>query len=332
MKRIAIALILAAAFIFAVQANEPIRVYHDSINQLTDETLVIGFPDCRINSQAIEVRAALPDADVGSPLVGFGILWNMSPDVKEYYSATLRPVTRDRDEVIDNRYVVFTVAHHNEGVKDSIIIEKRMRNGFGLEYHENTLGVEIDRESNKVTIYGGNSQPEVITELVMDSLPYQTMGITAMGKALISMAVSEYTLDPATALKTGWTEKNLAEYCNSASAPEGIYRYLDRDNNPKYCRLGGDYTIALVTSPRGGFDIIYIDGAKINPKLWHRGMLKGHLSPTVFQNHYDLEWYDSSFTALSDECSADIEQNAILRLNFPMLKSSVRFSLIPRDK
>lgn len=330
MKRSVIALILMSACIFAMQAANARRIYHDSITALTDEIHAIEFPDCKLMSQAVEVRASLPDADVGSPLVAFGITWNMSPDSKEYFSAMLRPVTRDRDEVIDNRYIVFTVTHHRDAHPDSVIIEKHLRSGFGLEYHENTFGVEI--QSDRVTIYGGNNQPEIIAELEIASMPYTTMGIIAEGKAKISMAVSEYTVNAADALKTSWTEKSLAEYCGSADAPEGFYRYLDRDNDQKYCRLGGDYSLALVASPREGYDIIYVAGANINPKLWHEGMLKGHLRPTVFTNHYDLEWYDSSLTLHSDECSADIEQNAILRLNFPTLKSTVRFSLVPRGK
>lgn len=58
-------------------------------------------------------------------------------------------------------------------------------------------------------------------------------------------------------------------------------------------------------------------------------MLKGRLRPTIFENHYTLEWIDSEFRTMTEDMHADIEQGAILTLSFPLLKTTLRFSKVP---
>ncbi len=320
---------LTAAGLFA--KAETVRHYLDSLTSLTDSTLTVEFPDDRLSSQAIEIRASLPDAEIGAPLVAFGILWDIDSVSGSYYQAMLRPTGyRDEDNVVDRRYVDLTVSRHSER-GDSIIHSSRHREGFGLERKENTLGVDIDRTTGKVLIYGGNEQPESLFEMTCPLPLHRGMAIRAEGKAEISLAMSEYQTPADAGLQTPWTLDELEAHFRKSAAPQGFYRYLDRKNDPRYCRMGGNYIIALTASTDGGYDIIYISGARQNESEWQCGMLKGHLYPTIFRNHFDLKWFDSEMNALSEECSADLEQDAILTINFPLLKSSFRFALQPRD-
>ncbi len=103
----------------------------------------------------------------------------------------------------------------------------------------------------------------------------------------------------------------------------GYWRYLDRDTDPLRLNLGGDYTLATIEAPDGTISIIYISGSKAS--RWKPLMIKGVMRPTIFLNHYDLVWYDTSGNAISSETSADIIDNAILRLNFTLHDSTVRF-------
>lgn len=70
--------------------------------------------------------------------------------------------------------------------------------------------------------------------------------------------------------------------------------------------------------------IIYLSGAETNSSNWKEGMIKGRLKATIFQNHYDLEWYDSLFELIDVDAYASIN-NSILTLEFPLYKAKVRF-------
>ncbi len=329
MKRGLIILIISA---FAFMSNAEIkRIYHDSITEIADSTVLFHFPDKGLSSMAIEMRESLHNAKPGFSSDSFGILWNESDDGKSFYSASLQPVSGHNDEIIDSRYVLFKVLHKQQS-ECVTIYETRLKDGFGMEREENTLGVDIDIDSAIVRIYGGDVMPERIHEIKLPGEISNTMGIEAHGATKISLLVTESTVDNYRNIQTSWTEEEIDRYLKGADFPEGRYRYLDRETDSKYARLGGRYELALISDGEGAFDLIYLGGATTNSRHWRPGMLKGKLKPTIFTGHYDLEWYDSSSNVTSSECSADIEQRAILKLNFPLLKSAMRFSVVPKGK
>ena len=58
-------------------------------------------------------------------------------------------------------------------------------------------------------------------------------------------------------------------------------------------------------------------------------MVKGRLKPTVFIDHYDLEWTDATFETIDRDIHASVTDNAILTLSFPLLNTTFRFSKMP---
>lgn len=110
----------------------------------------------------------------------------------------------------------------------------------------------------------------------------------------------------------------------------GIWEYIDEATDPDAASIGGKYTIAIIPEPPGGsrYLIVYIDGAATSKKQWLTGMLKGTLWPTPFQSNFNLSWVDSEGDELSDGCDARIEGN-LLTLDFPLLKSQIRFGRKP---
>ena len=62
--------------------------------------------------------------------------------------------------------------------------------------------------------------------------------------------------------------------------------------------------------------------------MWEPGMLKGHITPTLFTGNYDLMWIDATMEPIDNDCYATIENGIILTLNFPVYKSQVRLSKI----
>lgn len=120
----------------------------------------------------------------------------------------------------------------------------------------------------------------------------------------------------------------IVELGNSAGmiAPGDVYVYLDYETETRRALRGGDYQLGIVASGAGGFDLIYLSGAEYNADGWISGMVKGHLSPTMFVNHYDLTWTDAGFrTDISGAWGEFLQDNALLVLHFPNEKAVLRF-------
>jgi hypothetical protein len=60
--------------------------------------------------------------------------------------------------------------------------------------------------------------------------------------------------------------------------------------------------------------------------MWAPGMLKGHMTPTLFTGNYDLSWIDATMEPIDKDTYATIENGVILTLYFPTYKSQVRFA------
>lgn len=117
----------------------------------------------------------------------------------------------------------------------------------------------------------------------------------------------------------------------SKDAYESFWTYLDRDTDITKAVPGARYTLATVSDGHGSYEIIYLDGIGHETSLWSPLTIKGHLYPTIFADHFNLQWSDLYGREADPEANAYIElQGTILRLSFPLLKSSMRFSRIPK--
>ena len=129
-------------------------------------------------------------------------------------------------------------------------------------------------------------------------------------------------------LQTSWNKYTIDQYILNLENDytiEGYWRYLDRDFNNDKLRLGGEYKLAIIKNNDGGYDIIYCDSAKVNNSQWKCGMLKGRLKCTQFSNTFELEWYDSTMQIMKNETYAQLQDNDIITLFFPIEKCQIRF-------
>lgn len=157
-------------------------------------------------------------------------------------------------------------------------------------------------------------------------------------------------------LQTAWTVEEIFDHCRASADPlEGVWRYLDRENEPSVARIGGNYIVATVRNDSipsidimgnqtyvRGYDILYISGAQTLSERWQPGMVKGRLRPTIFHGNYDLEWYDARCEPVGDPYSVVCDNNAdfddaatppnMLTLNFPLLRSRIRLARVPRKQ
>lgn len=336
MKNIAVPLCLITVFACSPNAaatDIPERTYHDHIRQICDTTILLNGSDTEAKYKAIEMRGRVNVTECqGLSPEYLGVIWG-AESANDYYSAVLQCSNDAYNHFIEAPYVLLKATHHTP---DSIIEigQWKIKSNIAYGKKDNTIAVELNAANNSVKLLAGNKSLHLIhqfTSTVNPTLGYS--GVTTYGCADISLLVTEQEPDLAASLSTPWTLHDIEDYLSSAShnGIEGFWKYLDRDNDERYCRLGGKYTVAIIKSG-DGYDILFIDGAQTNSPLWHAGMKKGHLTPTIFENHYDLTWFDATFRPASDECNATIEQNAILTLNFPLLKSSIRLSKMPTGK
>ncbi|MDE5876699.1 MAG: hypothetical protein K2H47_04290 [Muribaculaceae bacterium] len=104
---------------------------------------------------------------------------------------------------------------------------------------------------------------------------------------------------------------------------EGYWQILDSEFDETLIRTGGDYRLALIADG-DDFDIVYIEGARVNPGYWQAGMIKGHLASTPFDGIYDVTWYDAEGLPMSYGLKAQFESDATLSVQFPYQASRIR--------
>lgn len=200
---------------------------------------------------------------------------------------------------------------------------------ISLEDDMNTLCVDVDE--HRVIVSIGKDELQQVMEVGIN----RPMGEVQVGylvgpgaRIAVERAVLTIDHDKQTAPTVSWTLEALDEYLAASDDPvEGYWKYLDRDMEEKWLRLGGRYTVSLVRND-DGYDIIYIDGAEVKKSQWKPGMTKGHMTKTVFTGNYDLTWVDATMEPIDKDAYAVIENGVILTINFPVYKSQVRFAKV----
>lgn len=232
------------------------------------------------------------------------------------------------DDITDERTMQITVIQYSDGATRELAHTSLSR-GVSLEDGMNTLCVDVDERSVKVSI-GKNELQQVFELDVQRPAGDVQVGYLVGAGSMVAVERAVLTIDneQQVASTTSWTREALDQYFATSTDPnEGYWRYLDRDMQDDWLRLGGRYTVALV-SAGDGYDIIYIDGAQVKKSLWQAGMKKGHLSKTVFTGNYDLMWIDATMEPIDKDAHANIENGVILSLEFPVYKSQLRLAKV----
>lgn len=261
----------------------------------------------------------------------WGLVFNYD-EQGNYYAVVLEcDNSAPYDDITDKRTMKVMLVEHTPE-QSRVVAQTTLDRGISLEDGMNTLSVAVDEHGVNVAI-GRIDMLEVVLDASSLRRP---AGVVAVGYlvgpgARVAIESAALTIDndnQVAELQTEWTREALDEYfAQSADPVEGYWQYLDRDMDDEWLRLGGRYTIATVQAGNG-YDIIYIDGAKVKKSLWQPGMLKGHIFKTIFTGNYDLFWIDATMEPIDDEAYATVENGVILTLNFPTYKSQVRLSKI----
>ncbi len=233
------------------------------------------------------------------------------------------------DDITDKRQMQVEVWRHKLG-SSSRLCSATISSGVDLEDGLNTLVVNVQGREAVISIGKKKLQTVTTVQLTEDELSVIKTGIFLSPGAKIAVERTVLTTesDPPRRIATTWTRESLDQHFSISTDPlEGYWQYQDRDMEDKWLRLGGRYTVAIVAA-NGGYDIIYINGAQVNGSQWQTGLLKGHISKTIFDGHYDLEWIDSTFAPITQDAYAAFENGVLMTLNFPVYKSQIRLSKV----
>ena len=201
--------------------------------------------------------------------------------------------------------------------------------GVSLEDDYNNLCVDVDERQVRVSIGKEELQQVLEANITRPTGNVRVGYLTGPGsRVALERAVLTIENENQVTTTTLWNPDVLNEYLAASHDPiEGYWKYLDRDMEEKWLRIGGRYTLAVVRAD-DGYDILYIDGAQVKKSMWQPCMKKGHITGTMFSGNYDLTWIDATMESIGEDAYATIENGVILTLNFPEYKSQVRFAKI----
>lgn len=321
-----LALLFGARYTLCAEGvTDLVRHYHDEVTRLDGGPTTIRCDSTAVRV-AIEIRVAPTGRERPSQ---WGAGW--ITDDGGRWDLDIVPGTEWHNEEAPN--VVITL-HHNHRKVESRTLSKGVAfdngaNTLILEWESPEQGVserEISEEgAGSLTVYYGSDYPEEVF-VAEGGKPNGEVVLTSSRELSVLDLIVEEGVPASRKAVTDWTPESIAAHLRTAIRPEGMYEYLDRENDPKYVRLGGRYSLALVRDVSGGCLILYTGGAETNASQWKPGMIKGRLTPTRFPGQYNLLWYDAAFTDRGDEGYATIDlDTGLLSLYFPILKATLRF-------
>ena len=167
------------------------------------------------------------------------------------------------DDIADERTMSISLVQHQGGtVKE--MASTTVSKGVSLEDDLNTLCADVDEHGVRISIGKDELQTVLEASVVRPAGAVQVGYLVGPGsRVAIERAVLTIEKEDQVAVSTLWTLEALDEYLAASSDPvEGYWRYLDRDMEEKWLRIGGRYTLAVVRAD-DGYDLIYIDGAQV---------------------------------------------------------------------
>lgn len=259
--------------------------------------------------------------------IAFGLVWNFI-DNNNFQSATLCRISRNPyDEISRQQYFLLKIEKVKSGKRESFVEKEISPDLLDPDSNEfNSLKITYSEEG--FSIYAGHAVlKQVYANTEFDVSENCRIGYFIEPGGVLSIkriSYEDYPIKERLFL-TDYTQDALNGVLEGSTDPlEGYWQYLDRNTDDRFFDLGGKYTVAIVKNTAGGYDVIYMSGARLYPQLWEHLMKKGVLECTPFSNHYNLTWHDARKKIFNDESYAMLS-DGILSFYFPLQKSQVRF-------
>lgn len=280
------------------------------------------------NSDAVEFRCKVKDNKPGMP---WGMVVKSSNGEK--INIDVMPSETEYDGISSAPCIDITVRSTNgneikKRFSDKTDIVKKIKGGLaGLDPTGSQNFYKIVISNGVLTLFGGLHTPDKLLSFELPEMyRADSIGFYLSSRAVIipdEIRLSYGNFRPKT---TQWDDiEFLNEYFNASSDPkEAYWQIIDRSLEETLLRLGGDYKIAFVKA-EDGYDLIYIEGAKVNKEAWNAGMIKAKLRPSGINDVWNVTWFDAMHQPLQHEIRAQIEDSNVLTIRFPYQNSAIRF-------
>ncbi|MDE5633739.1 MAG: hypothetical protein K2I51_03610, partial [Muribaculaceae bacterium] len=253
--------------------------------KLKKETITLPL-DTALRRQSAEVRAA-----VGSNPAHGKANWSatiLDSDGIPLCRATVSWGETGFDDAFSRRYLRLSV--DTADASGRLLPASHYDRYENVDLHRGANSLAIDITGSRVAFAVGNDLLVHAGEAHMPR-PGATISVTGDRTLRVDHAAVKSYPRRKSALITSWTTDSLAAYFSSAQhldPIEGVWTFLDRDNDPRWALPGGFYTLAIVRSGNNPeeFDILYLSGARTNSTMRKACMLKGRLTSTRFLDHY----------------------------------------------
>ncbi len=192
-------------------------------------------------------------------------------------------------------------------------------NEVGSQFGGMPLRWELQRHRQEWILYAGQESREELVRFPYTGLCGPVRFDGDGGVWISDMIVRGNSLCPAVITSCETTPESKA-----MPAPlEGIWKLYDWSYDDGKAEIAGDYLLRLEATA-DGYDIYYIDGARLYPGQWPGGRLKGQLIEDMAGEAYDLLWVDAEGETLRGN-RAEEDSYGQLVLKFPFRNSELRF-------
>jgi len=309
-----LSLIFIVAVSFTVSAFD---YWYDPAAAVTPGFHILGDSEDRtIVSSVFQIRGA-SKADATE----WGIIWDMADSTSFTRARLTTPAASRFDDDFGSHFGL--IVEQVDSGRATVLYEAEPGSQKGVGRGFNTLKlISDDPVGRTARLYAGQKELRQVAVVPLDGgkfaiwvgkrddiilqrqmLELDTVALPAMTKLDIDTALSE-----------------------ESDSVQGEWEFLDRDVRDNRVSLGGRYRIVTIADNSGGYEIIYLGGAEINPRIWQPGRVKGYLRPTNFQGDFDLVWFDSLGRRMQGEQSATLTGSGeLLQLNFPLIGAQMRF-------
>ena len=324
--------VLFLTCILLTSKTEAETIYLEAFKSKSDTVVELAMPENH-KDILVTMRASLPAVNYTEKADShcYGISWTDSM-TGTVYRLSLSPGNSTEGLSIDTYFNAIRLTATSVSGQMQTLFERQAPSAGRGKSIRTQLTMQISPGKEILAWIG--SDRVLMGKVTIDSLDVSRLKFFSTGRVDLHALAYEVSPDKAKELMTEWSLPKLNEYFRThrLKKHEGFWQYLDRTNDERYAVPGGKYLLALVADNDGGYDIIYCDGAVTMGREWMAGMRKATLTPTIFIDNYNLKWWNSEMDCLSDDTYAGFEQEAIMSLNFPLLKTVMRFSKVPMDK
>ena len=188
---------------------------------------------------------------------------------------------------------------------------------------------EVINNSGKLEVWAGAQSLTRIYEAM--AFPH-TDGFSffaAPGDKVLLSDIELTTAEDYKSLSKNFDINDLDIYLKGSDDPlEGYWILFDRELQETLLKMGGEYHLACVKEG-ALYNMIYLQGARINGGNWAPGDIKLTLKPTPFPGIYDVIWVDAMKEVMDKELKAQTGEGNTLQIQFPYQASKLRLRKLP---